>query len=201
MSIMENEMSHIRSVFDRAANAIVQASELSVQVQALSEEVKGLHSDIEYVRNRNRELDTILSDVRDQRDKAQTEVLAKVEALNQAESRVASLTISLDSRDRQIADLEAKLAQATKERDDYAYQSMDLTDKLSVSQAKLEKIEDFAKSLFPIGKSEAASVLATPVAPAWDNPPSTPPIQAISDPISVEPATNTFPADNTGTRW
>ena len=195
MSIMENEMSHIRSVFDRAANAIVQASELSVQVQNLAAQVNGLEADIEYVRNRNRELDTILSDVRTQRDNAQAEVNAKAQALDEANSKVQSLTISLDSRDRQIADLEAKLAQATKERDDYAYQSMDLTDKLSASQAKLEKIEDFAKTLFPIGKSEAASVLATPTYPT-----NVHPIQATSEPVSVEPATESFQAENSYSR-
>ncbi len=106
--------------FERAATTFVQASELAKQVEELSRKVQALSGDIEYVRSRNVELDTMLSQTREQRDNAMRE---RDEARNelsntQAELREAQHQINSDSR--AIGDLQRMLSNARRERDDWA---------------------------------------------------------------------------------
>lgn len=66
----EEDMNLFRSMFERAANALTQASELAGKVAALSAEIDALKADIEASRKHNAWLDEHLAQVRQERDKA-----------------------------------------------------------------------------------------------------------------------------------
>lgn len=69
----EDEMIGIKRIFDRAANAIVQASELSKTVAELQTKFDAMARDLDLVKDRNASLETALADVRAQRDTAMAE--------------------------------------------------------------------------------------------------------------------------------
>lgn len=105
----EAEMMSIRNIFDRAANAIVQASELAKQVAELKTSFDNLTNDFNTMLGRNNELVTSLNEVRSQRDMAMAE---------------------RDTANNRIAELETKLANAESETKHYHEQLNRTLDKL-----------------------------------------------------------------------
>jgi chromosome segregation ATPase len=135
-------MGHIRQIFDRAANAIVQASELAVKVSELSHRVDELNSEMEKVRRNNLWLDEQLTTVRDQRDTAKREA-------SEAKAELAKVNSELDIAHSRVNALEGdiqhhkdRLAQAISERDDYGLKQMETSDALAAATAKLSKLRE-----------------------------------------------------------
>lgn len=145
--VQESEMSHVREIFDRAANAIIQSSELAVKVNELVKIVDDLRHEVETIRNQNRWLDEQLVSVRQSRDAA-LEELSKVKndlALSHSEhAKVDGENYNLRS---QVEALTSALADARKHRDDNAAMWEAAENELSKHKAKLATITDFAKGL------------------------------------------------------
>src|ERR1700723_1814246 len=77
----DSEMTTVKAVFEKASNAIVDASRLKVEVGDLRAAVDGLRQEVEKVRSQNQWLDEQLTNVRGQRDKATGELSAAREEL------------------------------------------------------------------------------------------------------------------------
>ena len=150
--VQEDEMSHIRQIFDRAANAIVQASELSKQVADLQSQFQALKNDMEYLRKRNAELDVALADVRGQRDQAMRE---RDEAKNNhaaEQNKAGDLQAKLDYANRLNEALQSELT-STKADRDQAYDAWHKAETAKdEAEGKLRDIEDFAQRAFGLSR-------------------------------------------------
>lgn len=145
----EQDMGKVREIFDRALNAMVEASKLADEVRSMRGELDQLKHDIDYVRARNRELDNMLNDVRQQRDNAQRELGEAKDRLSVATNDLQAAHNANESYNRRINELEQGIAQARKERDDYGLEALKLREELDQAKSRLADIQDFAKRMFP----------------------------------------------------
>ena len=152
------DMGAVRSIFDRAANAIVEASRLSKEVAALRSEFDTLKWDMEYLRARNRELDEMLAQTRAQRDEALSQVHAFRNELVEAKSHNDSLTAAQASNEHSIASLEAELGQTRKDRDAYGMEAMQAKDELAKAKATIDKL----RSVIQATAGQVAELLREP---------------------------------------
>jgi vacuolar-type H+-ATPase subunit I/STV1 len=173
--VEDSEMSHVRSVFDRAANAIVQASELAKQVASLTEQMDLLRKDIEYVRQRNIELDNLLNDVRQARDHAQSEASRLTQTNADLSRENTSLTYERDNLTDKLKTANDTISTLRRERDDAAIEAMRLQEELDKVKAKLDDIVSFAKGL-------VAEATPTPPTPAPEPTPTPPEPQPYQEP-------------------
>lgn len=139
--VQEDDMSKVRELFDRAANAIVQASELAKQVNELSASVDALRRDVERMRSQNEWLDSQLADTRRQRDEAIRENGTLRDTASADARTIADLRMTVDANAIKVADLSNALAHERSARDDAELHAMDLEDKLTIANATLEKIK------------------------------------------------------------
>lgn len=139
--VQEDEMSKVRELFDRAANAIVQASELAKVVGDLRSEVDGLKRDVERMRNQNEMLDQALTTARQARDNALGKLAETESTLSRTISDRDSAQREADNWQRQANDNAEKLHGVTVERDDAQFHVMELQDALDKANAKLAKFK------------------------------------------------------------
>lgn len=150
-----------KSLAEKAANAIVDASKLSGELVQLRSEFESLKHDMDYVRARNRELDQNLSEVRQARDKAITDLAERDTTVrNQAvELERASSKVN-DLSDRNAA-LWNEIEAVKKERDDHGMKVMELEEALASANAKLAEIEEFAGKFLGDRKPKAEMLPVT----------------------------------------
>lgn len=137
----EDEMIGIKRIFDRAANAIVQASELSKTVAELQTKFDAMARDLDLVKDRNASLETALAEVRSQRDTAMDERDDTRRELNTLKSDYNHSLDVTESYKAQVADLQAKLEAMTKDRDSASAAWHSAEDEAASAKAKLSAIE------------------------------------------------------------
>lgn len=147
-------MSAVRQVFDRAANAIVDASKLAKEVAAIRNELDNMKRDMDYLRARNKELDEMLATTRAQRDEAQAAVQRLNSELNQAKAEIEGLTSAKTSAEHVIEGLRHELDQSRKDRDEYANEWHKVDAELAKAKAQLEEIQEFAQRAFGLHKPQ-----------------------------------------------
>jgi uncharacterized coiled-coil DUF342 family protein len=146
-------VSKLREAFDAAKNAIVEGTELAKlvtelrgQVNSLQLEVGRFQRDMEYLRDRNKELDEQVTQVRRQRDEA--------------------IADASEQRGK-VLGMEAKIDAIAKERDDAMVMALEYESKLKAAEAKLATIE----ALFGSGAGQGnAKPEAKPVPHYVDQP-------------------------------
>jgi chromosome segregation ATPase len=182
-------MSMVRQVFERASNAIVEASKLAKELEQIRQEVEQIKRDLDYMRARNKELDEMLATTRQQRDEARQSAADTTAKLSQATSELDSTKYHLEQMTNQRNTLEE---QVRKLNEDLS-QAMDSWHKSDQAkdeaQAKLKEIEDFAQRAFALVRPTQST---TP--PANDGVQSTAPEVVSSN--HPEPAPEYKPAAN-----
>lgn len=150
----EQEMSTIRSMFERAANAIVQASELSVKLTELEGRFNALQQDMEAQRRRNQELDEFLTDVRRQRDEARNQAFEAQRKLSDTQAELGHAQELVKSQADEIERLKTEL-KAAQEDAHTAHESADRAqERAQTAEAKLHEIEEFAQRAFGLAKPQ-----------------------------------------------
>jgi chromosome segregation ATPase len=141
-------VSKLREAFDTARNAIIEGSELAKvvgelrsTVSMLQSELQSLQRDLEYVRNRNRELDEQVTAVRAARDEAIANANQQQERAVRAEAALEKATLENESQNRRLSEMYDRIDALKRERDDAELKAMDLEDRLKAAQAKLTTIE------------------------------------------------------------
>jgi chromosome segregation ATPase len=142
-------VSKLREAFDTARNAIIEGSELAKQVtelqgivNTLRSETTSLQRDLEYIRNRNRELDEQVMQVRQSRDEAIQDASNQRARAYTAEQERDSAREVLQHMDRRVETLEAQVASVSRERDDAMVMALEYETKFKEAAAKLAKIEE-----------------------------------------------------------
>lgn len=104
----DNEMARVTEVFDKARNAIIDASRLAKEVAALRETVETVKTDLQGLRERNAFLDDMLASVRRQRDEAETELAATKAQRDEARNDRDHWHRASDEWERRAGDFERK---------------------------------------------------------------------------------------------
>lgn len=138
----ESDMAKVREVFDRAVSAMIASTELAKEVSELRLAVNELKNDIEYVRSRNRELDTLLVDVRGQRDKALADLKQANDDLFAVNGKAHDFEHQANNLRNDVLELQSSLAQTKKDRDEAAFAALSLREDLDWANAKLKGIMD-----------------------------------------------------------
>ena len=163
-------VSKLREAFDTARNAIIEGTELAKQVQemkanvaTLGSDVASLQRDVEYLRNRNRELDEQVIEVRRQRDEAVSKANEQQDRAVRAEGDLASTQSRVESLQASLSRVHDSLDEAKKARDDAEFRVMDLEDKLKAAEAKLDKLKVMFGEAFGEPKGEPVQEASKPV--------------------------------------
>ncbi len=154
-------VSKLREAFETARNAIVDGSELAKQVETLSQSVDSLQSkvasltrDLEYVHNRNRELDEQVVQVRRSRDEAIADASEQRTRAAVAERDRDSAHELLARFERQTIEAQERYNIACKERDDAMVMALEYETKFKAVDAQLNKLKVLFGEAFGEPKSE-----------------------------------------------
>jgi chromosome segregation ATPase len=139
----------LREAFDTARNALIDGSELakqvgemSITVQTLKGEVSSLQRDLEYVRNRNRELDEQVTQVRRARDEAMADASEQRVKADGLQKQLETEQIANEGLRVSLSGMYDRIDALKKERDDAQMAQMEMEDKLKAAEAKLAKIAE-----------------------------------------------------------
>ena len=150
----ETEMSTIRSMFDRAANAIVQASELNRDLTILRHEFDAFKQDMDSQRRRNQELDEMLTHVRAQRDKAEAELSHSQSELHSVQMQAQGLHDTNAVQAETIARLREELDETKTEKSEVLDMYYCAEDEADKAKAKLANFQSLAMDAFGLYKPE-----------------------------------------------
>lgn len=155
----ESEMSMIRSMFDRAANAIVQASELGQRVQTLSQHVADLEDRIKRALQSNEWLAEQLSNTRAERDAAIHTLADTTDDLVEAKETIEGLKAGQEVMAERGIEARETITRLSRECDDNMGRAFTAERELAAVKAKLEEavswIEEVTTMLAPkVAKSE-----------------------------------------------
>ncbi len=148
----------LREAFDVARNAIIDGSELAKQVAelntsvvALRTEVVSLQHDLEYVRNRNRELDEQVTQVRQARDEAIADASGQRQRADKAESDLSAVLRDSEALRTSLSGMYDRVDAAKRDRDDAEMRALEMEEKLKAAEAKLSKVEGMLREVFSYG--------------------------------------------------
>ena len=137
----DQEMGKVREIFDRALNALVDASTLAKSVEQLKVDLEGLKAQVTHYRNTIANQDDQITRLRQDRDAART-------AQYQAEDNQRHQATELENAKRELELLQgsnsrmnARLSDILKERDDAQYALLQLQDEHKAVHDKLDKIK------------------------------------------------------------
>ncbi len=147
-------VSKLREAFDTARNALIEGSELArivsdlrTTVGNLTSEVGALQRDLEYVRNRNRELDEQVTQVRQARDEAIADASGQRQRADKAESDLSAALRDSEALRTSLSGMYDRVDAAKRDRDDAEMRALELEEKLKAAEDKLAVIEGvFGKS-------------------------------------------------------
>ncbi len=141
-------VSKLREAFETARNAIVDGSELAKQVETLCLSVDSLQSkvasltwDLEYVRNRNRELDEQVVQVRRSRDEAIADASEQRSRADKAEADLKFAHEAIAQADTRNLGLGIALDDARRERDDAMSMALEYETKFKEAAGKLAAVQ------------------------------------------------------------
>ncbi len=159
----------LREAFDTARNAIIDGSELAKQVAELSRTVSSLNSevsllqrDLEYIRNRNKELDEQVTSVRQARDEAIEKAKSLQNELYDVDSRRTQAEARVQDQVQLIDTLHQRIDGLSEERDDAVNMALEYESKLKAAEAKLAKIEEVFDNTFSTPNTNQSPNKPTP---------------------------------------
>lgn len=134
------DMGKVRDALESLVNAIVQSTELAKQVEVMTRDVGQLRQDIDTTQARNVELDRMLHDTREQRDRAEEELKVGRQALSEATYALTNAQSEAKQLRLEVDNVRSQLETRTKERDEYGLNGMAIQEALDKANAKLASI-------------------------------------------------------------
>jgi len=184
-AVEDQEMGKVREIFDRALNALVDASALAKTVEQLKTDLEGLKVQVTHYRNTISNQDDQITRLRQDRDAART-------AQYQAEDSVRHMTTDLENTKRDLSSmaeanvrLNDRLSAMAKEKDDAQFQLLELQEVHAALSKKMDTIRD----LFGVAVAKPPeSVYVPEPAPVIDWPKVAEPVPPSEPPEPTPPA-------------
>jgi chromosome segregation ATPase len=145
----DQEMGKVREIFDRALNALVDATSLAKTVEQLKVDLESLKVQVTHYRNTIANQDDQITRLRQDRDAART-------AQYQAEDTARHMVTNLEDHKREVDSLSSanvrlndRVSELTKERDEAQFKLLEIQESHSVLSQKLDNIKAQFATLFP----------------------------------------------------
>jgi len=138
--ITEDDMNKVRSILQRAADAIVGASQMADDIAAMKAELAQLRDDADRYRRNAEALEESLSNARVRRQELEGQLSTAIHAQAAAERERDDMTYRERNGREAAAKLETELSQVKHERDDAQLRVMELEDQLKAHASKLDAI-------------------------------------------------------------
>ena len=190
--ITEDDMNRVKSILQRAADAIVGASQMANDIAAMRAELDALKADSERLRNQNNALDEALNHSREMRDNQARELASTKDQLMEVTRDRDFYKSSFDGERANVDKLTAQLAQAKADADQWADEADKHSKAHEGAQAKLDAITS-TLGLTPQAMQAPAEPVPTPPVqaitdtPHWPSEPS-----PVAEPLAhIEPSTST----------
>lgn len=165
----ESEMSTFRAMFERAAQAIVDASHLGQRVNELSDQVASLRNQVETATRNNEYLAEQLTQARHERDDVRRELSDTSNAYAQARAEIASKADEIAVKDNTIANLRQAVANVEREADENMLRALKAEEELDKVKAMLNDAQAWYERVKAIMEPPAPETPALP-APTGDSP-------------------------------
>lgn len=190
--VEDQEMGKIREIFDRALNAMVDATTLAKSVEQLRTDLDSLKTQVTHYRNTIANQDDQITRLRQERDAART-------SQYQAEDHSRHMATELENNKREVESLASsnvrlndRISELTKERDDAQFKLLELTESHSALSKKLDEVKTHMQSLFglavPLHEPVPEPVVVSPV--TWNE-----------EAHPTEPAAPVNPPEPTPAQW
>ncbi len=137
----DNEMGKVREIFERALNAMVQASQLSKDFASLRAEFDVLRSEMESVRADNVRLDNELVATREQRDQYAKDKYAALDELNKVQAELTSEQARSNDWSNRHEVISQSHENLKREHDHVVMQALELEEENKGLKAQLEKVK------------------------------------------------------------
>ena len=165
-AVTESDMNFVRSIFERMANSVVEASRAAPELANLRSEVEAFRKDVQEMRTKNSYLDEELTKARSERDAAKRDADEIEDRCVQLITEKDQLVRSLDQKTLDIQDLSRQTSDLRRERDDAQMRNMELEDQLKAERDRWSKLQDLFQSL---PTAPTGSVNPAPKS-SWDDP-------------------------------
>lgn len=167
----EEDMSKARQIVQQGLDAIIGMTQLSAQVKDLEGRMQALSNDLDYLRNRNKTLDELVTSTREARDRAIGELNDTKASLSQVQSALSAADSAIRDKDTEIENLHSRLKVIEADRDAWEKQAIEADTELSKATETIHKFRDLLKPFEPVPEPTPAP---TQYAPAPQAPTPTP---------------------------
>lgn len=141
-TVNEQEINMVREIFEKMANAVIDMSRASNDIAALRSEIESLKEDVRVVRDRNRELDAEVAEVRRQRDEAVKELERVRQDAAGDHQMLVDTEHALKNVRRDLETAQADLVQARRDRDDASYKNLEYVERAEKAEKALATVKE-----------------------------------------------------------
>lgn len=152
----EEDTMKLASLFQRAAKAVVDASEMPKQIEALQTELNLLRRDFQRSQDHANMLDQQLLDMRQQRNNAEDKLAEASRKIDGLTTDLAAMTQERDHYKRQAEELTVVVTQVRRDLDDTTLHSMQLEEDLSKARQAIKEVREKVSALFPEAMAQPA---------------------------------------------
>lgn len=136
----EPDMNAVRAIFDKALNAMVDATSLAKEVESLRQSVQGLTRDVEQMRASNKWLDEQIQMLRGERDTLKNQNSQQVSTIQHLEQQNDSLLHQLHAAEHVVNVRGEEVQKLVKERDEAQYSLLQAQDEIAKYREAYEKL-------------------------------------------------------------
>ena len=190
--ITEDDMNMVRGILNRAADAIVGASQMAQDINSMRTELASLRVELDKLRNQNSALDEALYQARTTRQELENKLQAALADAEQSRQAANVHAADYDRVNDQLGRVQSELATVKSERDQWADEADKHSKAHEGAQAKLDAITSTLGLTPQAMQAPAEPVPLPPIQASIDTPhwPSEP--SPVAEPLAhTEPSTST----------
>lgn len=143
----EDEMNAIKTLFGRAADAIVNASALKRQLDSMESNMTALRAEVDSLNNYNRHLIADLSAAKQQNDELQAKINAQFEEVSRSRQQMAERDDSIKQLTDSNNSLNETVVRLRRESDDWQHKHNTLDAIQSTLRSRVQQVVDHVKEV------------------------------------------------------
>jgi predicted nucleic acid-binding Zn-ribbon protein len=183
----DQEMGKVKEIFDRALNALVNATSLAQTVEQLKTDLDSLRVQVQTYRNTIANQDDQITRLRQDRDVARTAQYQAEDSSRHTANELSVVKRENDSLNSANVRLNDRITEVLKERDDAQYKLLELTEAHAALSKKMEAIKGHFEAMF--GFAEAPKPVEQVTPPIQHDTPEPTPEPTWTAPMTEQPQT------------